>query len=103
MSDDGQQREEIRSLLAGGLQTEVSPRADTPEQRESIVHRLRTQAGDLKAKLVIAGFGLKPIEHGGFVQHCETCMYFRIHGKHCELPELEVPVEPEWSCRLWRI
>ena len=103
INDTKSKREEIRSLLAGGLKTEVSPRADTPEEREAIVHRLQTEARDLKGKLVIAGFELKPVEHGGFTQHCETCMYFKIHSKHCELPELDVPVEPEWSCRLWRI
>jgi hypothetical protein len=103
MSNLAQQRDEIRSRLAGGLRTEAFPRADTPEERESIILRLRTGAGDLEAKLVIAGFGLRPVEHGGFTQHCESCMYFRIHQKHCELPELDVPVESEWSCRLWRI
>jgi hypothetical protein len=103
MNDTKQQREEIRSLLAGGLKTEMSPRADTPDERESIVRRLQAEAHDLKAKLVIADFALKPVEHGGFTQHCETCMYFKIHQKHCELPELDLTVDPEWSCRLWRI
>lgn len=32
-----------------------------------------------------------------------TCMYFLVHRKWCDLPELSVPVEPEWWCRLWRI
>ena len=36
-------------------------------------------------------------------QACETCMYYKVHRRYCELPELELPVEPEWSCRLWRI
>lgn len=103
MSDNAQQREEIRSLLVGGLRTEEYPRADTPEEREAIIHRLRTEAVGLKSKLVIAGFSLAPIEHGDFTQHCETCMYFQSHRKHCELPELDLPVDPEWSCRLWRI
>jgi hypothetical protein len=30
------------------------------------------------------------------------CMYFVVHRKWCELPELAWPVEPEWWCRLWR-
>jgi hypothetical protein len=30
-------------------------------------------------------------------------MYYKVHRRYCELPELDFPVEPEWSCRLWRI
>jgi hypothetical protein len=30
-------------------------------------------------------------------------MYFLVHRKWCDLPELSVPVEAEWWCRLWRI
>lgn len=98
-----QQRDEIRSILAEGQETEVRPRADTPEQRESVLHRLQTEASDLRSKLVIAGFTLQAVKEGEFTQHCETCMYFKRHDNHCELPELDLPVEQEWSCRLWRI
>jgi hypothetical protein len=103
VDDDDKRREEIRGLLAGGLQTEVYPRADTHEQVQEIVARLRTADGDLKARLVIGGFTLDPIMHEGIEQSCETCMYYKVHRRYCELPEFEVPVEPEWSCRLWRI
>lgn len=87
-------RDEIRTLLANGLQTETSPRADTPDEREAIIHRLQTDGGDVKAKLTIAGFTLKPVPHGEFTQECETCMYFRRHDRHCELPELDLPSSP---------
>jgi hypothetical protein len=30
-------------------------------------------------------------------------MYYQVHRRFCELPELMVPVEPGWSCRLWRL
>jgi hypothetical protein len=30
-------------------------------------------------------------------------MYYLLHRKFCELPELALPVEPTWSCKLWRI
>jgi hypothetical protein len=30
-------------------------------------------------------------------------MYYLIRRRHCALPELDLPVEPDWSCRLWRI
>jgi hypothetical protein len=96
-------RGEIQFLLEGGLKTEVFPRADTHEAVQSIVGRLKSAGRDLKAKLVIGGFTLKPVTHGDIEQPCETCMYYKVHQRFCELPELNVPVEPEWSCRLWRI
>lgn len=95
--------ERIRSLLAGGLGTEAFPRADTHEQVQEVVQRLRRQGDTLDARLVIGGFTLTPVEHNGVEQACETCMYYMRQRRHCVLPELDVPVEPDWSCRLWRI
>lgn len=95
--------EMIRLLLAGGLKTEIFPRADTHESVTEIISRLRVAGDDIKARLMIAGFTLHPVEHGGTEQACETCMYYLVHRRFCELPELAVPVEPQWSCRLWRI
>lgn len=95
--------EQIRSLLAGGLKTEVFPRGDTNDEIAQIIGRLRKSDGSLESKLAIAGFTLETIVHEGLEQPCETCMYYLVHRRFCELPELAVPVEPEWSCRLWRI
>ncbi len=103
MSDDEKVKAEIWELLSSGLETEVFPRADTHEQVMQVIQRLRNSDGSLRSKLVIAGFTLETIEHGGIEQPCETCMYYLVHRKFCELPELDLPVEPEWSCRLWRI
>lgn len=100
---DDKWREEIRSLLASGLKTEVFPRADAHEEVQSIIVRLRASDGSITSRLVIGGFTDYTIEHGGLEQHCETCMYYLVHRRYCELPELDCPVEPEWSCRLWRI
>ena len=38
-SEDDKRREEIRVILAGGLDTEAFPRADTHEQVQEIVAR----------------------------------------------------------------
>jgi hypothetical protein len=103
VDDDDKRREEIRALLASDLVTEVFPRADTHEEVQSIIARLHRAEGDLKARLVIGGFTLTPVTHGDLEQACETCMYYKVHRRYCELPEFELPVEPEWSCRLWRI
>ncbi len=102
-ANDDKQREEIRLLLASGLKTEVFPRADTQDEVQVIVGRLRGSDGSLASRLVIGGFTDHTIEHGGLEQPCETCMYYLVHRKYCELPELDCSVEPEWSCRLWRI
>jgi hypothetical protein len=102
MDTDGE-REAIRSMLDGGLVTEVFPRADTHEEVLAITRRLQQEGATLEAKLVIGGFTLLPIEHEDLEQLCRTCMYYQTHRRHCVLPELDVPVEPEWSCRLWRI
>jgi len=95
-------RMEIAELLVGGLAVEVFPRADTHEQVLAITARLQAAHG-LEQKLAIGGFTLVPVEHGGIAQACETCMYYLVHRRYCELSELNLPVEPEWSCRLWRI
>lgn len=102
MSDE-RVRNEIQLLLKDGLKTEVFPRADSHEEVQSIVSRVKTAGSDLKTKLMIGGFTLHPIVHEDIEQLCETCMYYKVHRRYCELPELDVPVEPQWSCRLWRI
>jgi len=102
-ANDDKVREEIRVLLSSGLKTEAFPRADTSEEVQEIIGRLRQPGITLKDRLVIGGFTDHTVEHGGLEQPCETCMYYLVHRKYCELPELDCLVEPEWSCRLWRI
>jgi hypothetical protein len=103
MSDD-QQRSAIARQLAAGLDTEVEPRAYNHEQAQAVVTRLASLApGDIAGRLRIAGFTLTPYGEGEDEQACETCMYYQVHRRFCELPELMLAVEPRWSCRLWRI
>jgi hypothetical protein len=102
--EDDQLRSDIEASLASGLKTEVWPRAETAEMVNAFVARLRSEAADdLEKKLVIAGFTDHTIEMDELEQLCETCMYYLVHRKFCDLPELMLPVEPHWSCRLWRI
>ncbi len=103
-AEDDALRAEIGAMLAGGLATEVWPRAETSADVNAIVARLQARAADdLTAKLTIGGFTDHTIEADGLEQPCETCMYYLIHRRFCALPELMLPVEPHWSCRLWRI
>lgn len=104
MTSGDELRKEIADKLAAGLKTEVFPRAETSEMVNAFVTRLREEAGqDLDKKLIISGFTDYTVEVEGIEQACETCMYYLAHRKFCELPELMLPAEPEWSCRLWRI
>ncbi len=98
-------REKLGEMLAGGIDTDWKNRAYTSEQVNQAVARLQHLApDDYEQKLVIGGFTNYPYgDDDDISQSCETCMYYLKHRKYCELPELECPVEPEWSCILWRI
>jgi hypothetical protein len=100
---DDTERKEIKRLLSNGLATEAQPRADTHEQVQKLIARLGASDGSLTSRLVIGGFTLNPVDHNGLEQACETCMYYVVHRRFCELPEIDMAVEPQWSCRLWRI
>lgn len=103
-ADDDALRDRIGALLAGGLQTEAFPRAETGEDVQAIVARLQATGPDaLEERLRISGFTDHVVEADGIEQPCETCMYYLVHRRFCDLPELMLPVEPHWSCRLWRI
>ncbi len=106
-NNDGNLREYLKQLLESGLETKKEPRAYEHQQVLEIIAQLqKISPDDYKNKLIIAGFTLSPYhpaDDPDDEQVCETCMYFQVHRKYCELPELMLPVEPEWSCRLWRI
>lgn len=94
-------RELIRVMLVKqGLKTQMEPFPETRKQFDAIVDQLHDLEGNvLEQKLVISGFAARPINE----QECSQCMYYLPHRKWCDLPELSLPVEPEWWCRLWRI
>jgi hypothetical protein len=94
--------ETIAKMLASGLETQVEPAPETDRDFADILTRLRQlDPEDLKNKLVIGGFTDHP--YGPDRQRCMECMYFLVHRKWCDLPELALPVDPDWRCRLWRI
>ena len=88
--------------MAEGLKTKTAPfPKDDVEFARLLSELTALEPGDLNLKLVVAGFVDHPF--GEDRQRCLECMYYLVHRKWCELPELDVPVEPEWWCRLWRI
>lgn len=100
--EDDTLRDRIGSMLAAGLSTRIEPLPEDNHQFELILKDLRKlDPDDLQQKLVISGFSDHP--YGEDQQRCLECMYYLVHRKWCDLPELAVPVEPEWFCRLWRI
>jgi len=102
-NDDDALRKQAETFLKNGLETRVFPRADDQKIILKITGDLKASNGSLEQRLVIGGFTLEPVEHGEIEQACETCMYYLVHRRYCELPELDLPVEEEWSCNLWRI
>ena len=102
--DENALRIKLQEILENGLETEVEPRSYSHEEIMDVVTRLqRLDEHDYNNKLAISGFTLDPYISNDMEQACDTCMYYRVHQKFCELPELMLPVEPKWSCRLWRI
>lgn len=106
MSDEDVEklRDKVTEKLASGLETKAFPRAYDSEEFEKITAQLRTLGDDdWVEKLVIAGFTDHTIETDDIEQPCETCMYYLTRKKICDIPEIMLPAEPHWSCRLWRI
>ena len=92
----------IEDLMTEGLETMVSPFPETDREFAAVLDELRPLSADqLRAKLVISGWYLKPF--GEEEMRCQECMYFLVHKRWCDLPELSLPAEPDWWCRLWRI
>ncbi len=101
-SDDDSLRDLIGQMMEDGLETQTEPFPKDNHEFENLLVKLRElDADDLEGKLVISGFVDRP--YGEDEQRCLECMYYLVHRKWCDLPELAVPVEPEWWCRLWRI
>ena len=95
-------RDHIAGLLAQGLVTQTDPFPEDDRALAALLAEVRElPPDDLAAKLVLSGFATQP--HGEDQMRCQECMYYLVHRKWCDLPELAVPVEPNWWCRLWRI
>jgi hypothetical protein len=95
-------RAQIGKLLANGLKTQTEPFPETDREFAALLVALRElPADDLEAKLVLSGFADQP--YGPDQMRCQECMYYLVHRQWCDLPELAVPVEADWYCRLWRI
>ena len=92
----------IEDHFAEGLETEVEPFPETDREFGALLDQLRPLSADqLREKLVISGWLLQP--YGEDQMRCQECMYYLVHKRWCDLPELDLPAKPEWWCRLWGI
>lgn len=90
----------IAKMLDGGLKTIAEPFPEDNFQFDVIVRELaHIEKDDVEKKLVVSGYVNHPIEE----MRCMECMYYLNHRKWCNLPEIDLPAEPDWWCRLWRI
>jgi hypothetical protein len=100
--DDPKLRKLIADLLADGLNTQVEPFPPTEKEFAEITVKLRAlKPDDIKGKLIVGGFIDRP--YGPDNWRCADCIYYLANRKWCDLPELAVPVEADWYCRLWRM
>jgi hypothetical protein len=98
--DDDAMRTRIMRMMVEGLVTEVEPFPKTQKEFNAIVDKLRSlPLDDLEKLLVISGFVHHPVGD----QSCANCIYYLPNRKFCDIPELALPVEADWWCRLWRV
>jgi hypothetical protein len=101
------QREAIRQALTAGLQTQWRDRAYESADVQRTIAELQAVPPDrLEDKLRVAGFTRSPYVDNrapDLEQACRTCMYYELHHRYCNLPELKLGVEPDWCCVLWRV
>jgi hypothetical protein len=92
----------IEDQFANGLKTQVEPFPETDREFGALLDELRPLSADqLREKLDISGWLLEP--YGEDRMRCQECMYYLVHKRWCDLPELDLPAKPDWWCRLWRI
>ena len=92
----------IEDMFEEGLATQLEPFPENDRDFSKLLDQLRELSpDDLRRKLIISGWKLSP--HGEDDMRCQECMYYLVHKRWCDLPELDLPAEPEWWCRLWRI
>ncbi len=82
----------------------------TDAEFNKIIEQLRAlPANDLIGRLVIGGFAnhskgeVGEMDDGAMVLRCRECIYYLPHQRWCDLPELPLPVEPDWYCKLWKL
>ncbi len=100
-STDAELRARVVAALKRGLTVETQvPASDQAAQlvRDQLA---RLPRADIESRLRIAGYRMSPAPATG--HRCLECMYYMRHRRWCALPEIDLPAEAGWWCRLWRI
>jgi hypothetical protein len=91
-------------LLRFGIDPIIEPFPKTQHEFLAIVEELRAlHENDLIGRLRISGFTNYSMGEGEDVQRCRECIYYHPNRKWCDLPELPIPVDAHWWCRLWKL
>ena len=68
-----------------------------------LVDRIRA-AEDRKHRAEVAGLSREPVkDEDGKDRACETCIYYLPRFGWCDQPDLDIAVDSDWWCKLWRI
>ena len=82
--------------MSGGLVTDWAQRAYSDADIHRVIDSLQALAlDDLLVCLCLGGFMLRPYvgeEDPEIDQACSTCMYYELHRRWCNLPELKLGV-----------
>jgi hypothetical protein len=90
-------------LLQFGIDPIIEPSPKTPDEALAIVEELRAlHENDLIGRLRISGCSNHGIGEGARVQRCKECINYHPKRRWCDLPELPIPVDAHWRCRLWK-
>lgn len=91
-------------LLQFGIEPIIEPFPKTQHEFLAIVEELRAlHENDLIGRLRIGGFTNYSMGEGEDIQRCKECIYYHPNRKWCDLPELPIPVDAHWWCRLWKL
>ncbi len=102
IDSDGAIRAKMTQLMAEGLETETEPFPYTSDDFAVLLARCGAlPEDDIVGKMKLTGWIDHP--YGEDNLRCQECMYYLVHRKWCDLPELDLPAEPDWWCRLWRV
>jgi hypothetical protein len=94
----------VDGLLNYPIETAMEPFPRTQNEFLGIVDELgELPRNDLLNRLIVGGFANHAVGSGEEQQRCQECIYYLPHSKWCDLPELPIPVEPHWWCRLWKM
>lgn len=97
-------RMRIATLLAAGISGREDLFPVTEMEFAELIKTLRAlPESDLAGRLALGGFANRPVVVKQQSMRCQECVYFLPHRRWCDLPELPLPVEPDWYCRLWKM